>query len=165
MVRADPRDHGNLDTRLDPCRRAGPETVEGWEALTAQPGVERVARHDGRISLRVRGLEFAELSEGGLLFGLEERHAASQWQAGEIARLAEELDRARSPESRDRLHPFTGNIRRHGWNRRCGRRFDTVDASLMSEPVYGQAPALAGGERGISTCWRWTTPAAWLSWN
>jgi hypothetical protein len=149
VLRIDPRDHGNLDTRLEPCRRADPNAAEGWEALAAQPGVERVARHDGRISLRVRGLEFAELSPAGLLFGLHERHAAAESQAAEIARLAWELDRARSPESADRLHPLYRQSPEAWLESQVRADIQTVDATLLRDPVYGQVPALAGGERGV----------------
>jgi len=60
----DPRDHGNLDTRLEPCRRPEPNQTEAWRAIAALPGVERIPRHDGRASLRVRGIEFAQLAGG-----------------------------------------------------------------------------------------------------
>ena len=106
VARVDPRDHGNLDTRLEPCRRPAPNLLETWQRILSLPGVERVVKHDGRASLRVRGTEFAELSGGDLLFGLAERRPAREHHAAEIERLVEELDRARSPESQDRGHPL-----------------------------------------------------------
>src|ERR1022692_3549989 len=75
LLRAEPRDYGNLDTRLEPCRRPAPNLAEPWQQITALPGVERIAKHDGRTSLRVRGIEFAELSGAHLLFGLGQRPA------------------------------------------------------------------------------------------
>ena len=149
ILRADPSDRGNLDTRLEPCRRADPGVFSGWEALAEQPGVERVPLHDGRISLRVRGLEFAELSAAGLLFGLRERHAAGESQAAEIARMAWELDRARSPESTDRLHPLYRHAPEAWLESQVRAQIQTVDATLARDPVYGQVPALAGGDRGV----------------
>lgn len=149
VLGVDPRDHGNLDTRLEACRRADPNAVEGWEALAGQPGVERVPLHNGRVSLRVRGLEFAELSSAGLLFGLHERHAAAEGQASEIARLAWELDRARSPESADRLHPLYRQYPEAWLESQVRAHIQTVDAMLLRDPVYGQVPALAGGDRGV----------------
>jgi hypothetical protein len=149
VVRADPRDYGNLDTHLDPCRYVSPDAWEAWEDLAGQPGVERVARHDGRVSLRVRGLEFAELSESGLLFGLQERHAADERHAREIACLAAELDRARSPQSEDRLHPLYRQSPEAWLESQVRAQIRTVDATLQSDPVYGQAPTLMSGERGV----------------
>jgi len=149
VLRVDPRDHGNLDTRLEACRRADPNAAARWDELAAQPGVERVPLHDGRISLRVRGLEFAELSPAGLLFGLHERHAAGESQSAEIARLAWELDRARSPESEDRLHPLYRQMPEAWLESQVRAQIQTVDATLQRDPVYGQVPALAGGDRGV----------------
>ncbi|MBZ5590281.1 MAG: hypothetical protein LAO05_17140, partial [Acidobacteriia bacterium] len=53
VVRIDPADHGNVDTRLEPCRRPAPVQSETWERILSLPGVERVLKHDGRASLRV----------------------------------------------------------------------------------------------------------------
>jgi hypothetical protein len=61
LQRAEPRDYGNLDTRLEPCRRPAPNIAEPWEQIAVLPGVERIRKHDGRTSLRVRGIEFAEI--------------------------------------------------------------------------------------------------------
>ena len=52
----DPHDHGNIDTRLEPCRRPDPYREHAWQHVLRLPGVERVAKHDGRESLRVRGI-------------------------------------------------------------------------------------------------------------
>src|SRR5581483_10547241 len=64
VARADPRDHGNVDTRLEPCRRPDPNQAGGWAEIARLPGVESVPKADGRLSLRVHGLEFAELNGG-----------------------------------------------------------------------------------------------------
>jgi hypothetical protein len=149
VVRVDPRDHGNLDTRLEPCRRPAPNRVEAWRNLTGLPSVEQVPKADGRVSLRVRGLEFAEISDGGLQFGLVERQPAASYHQPEIQSLVQELARARAPESADHSH---GLYRRNpeAWlESQVRRQIETVDASLLPSPVYDQVPAFAGGERGI----------------
>src|ERR1035438_9333818 len=105
MVRAEPHDYGNLDTRLEPCGRPAPNIAEPWQEIGDLPGVERISQHDGRTSLRVRGIEFAELRGGDLFFGLAERRPARAQHAAEIARLAGELDRARQPGA-DTAHPL-----------------------------------------------------------
>ena len=57
----EPQDHGNLDTRrsLAAVRR---QRTDEWEQVFQLEGVERIPRHDGRVSLRVRGMEFAEIA-------------------------------------------------------------------------------------------------------
>ena len=148
LVRADPRDYGNLDTRLEPCRRPEPNLAEPWQQIAALPGVERIPKHDGRTSLRVRGIEFAELSGAGLLFGLGERRPARPHHAAEIARLAEELDRARSAGA-DTAHPLYRQYP-EAWLESVARaQIETLDATLCRDPIYGQVPAFAAGDRGV----------------
>jgi len=150
LLTIDPRDHGNLDTRLDPCRRPTPNQSEPWSRVTSLPGVERVPKHDGRASLRVRGLEFAQLSgNGDLLFGLEERQPAHTQHCAEIERLVEELDRARSPQAGDREHPLYRRFPEAWLESQVRSHIEIVDATLRPDPVYDQVPAFAGGERGI----------------
>jgi hypothetical protein len=149
VTRVDPADHGNLDTRLDQCRRPAPQDDRPWEALAQLPGVETVTRHDGRTSLRVRGLEFAEADGAALHFGLGERRPATWQHRAELTLLVEELDRARSPESTDREHPLW---RQHpeAWLESVVRtNIEQIDARLLASPVYGQVPAFAGGDRGV----------------
>jgi len=141
----DPRDHGNLDTRLEPCRRPNPNHAERWREITSLPGVECVSKHDGRTSLRVRGLEFGEIASGELAFGLGKKTPAREWNAPEIEQLVEELDRARS----DREHPLFRQNPEAWLESRVRAQIETVDASLRTEPIYGQVPAFAGGERGV----------------
>ncbi|HEY2017620.1 MAG TPA: hypothetical protein VGH38_29140 [Bryobacteraceae bacterium] len=145
----DPRDHGNVDTHLETCRRAPPNQPEAWRGIAELPGVEHIAKHDGRTSFRVRGIEFAELSDGGLRFGLGDRRPAHPHHMAEIEGLAQELDRARSPRAADHDHPL---YRQHpeAWLESQSRaQIETLDASLLRDPVYGQVPAFAAGERGI----------------
>ncbi|HLK48446.1 MAG TPA: hypothetical protein VKT49_09940, partial [Bryobacteraceae bacterium] len=104
VARIDPRDHGNLDTRLEPCRRADPNQAGWWQHIVHLPGVEAVPKADGRISLRVHGLEFAEWTGGALRFGLAERKVAGAQHAAEIERLAAELACVRLPDAADRDH-------------------------------------------------------------
>src|SRR5206468_3310128 len=87
---------------LEPWRRPDPNHSERWRQITSLPGVERIVKHDGRTSLRVRGIEFAEISGGELAFGLGHKNPAREWHTAEIERLVDELDRVRS----DREHPL-----------------------------------------------------------
>jgi hypothetical protein len=150
LLTIDPRDHGNLDTRLDACRRSAPNQSEQWNRVASLPGVERVPKHDGRASLRVRGLEFAQFSgDGDLVFGIDDRQPARAHHAGEIERLVEELDRARSPEAGDRDHPLYRRYPEAWLESQVRCHIETVDATLLPDPIYDQVPAFAGGERGI----------------
>ncbi len=145
IERVDPRDHGNLDTRLERCRRPEPNRPTEWEHIAALPGVQLVPKHDGRLSLRIRGLEFAEVAEGQLRFGLAERTAAKPHHAGEIAALVSELDRARS----DRDHPLHRQNPEAWLEAEVRADIETLDASIRPDPIYGQVPAFAGGDRGV----------------
>jgi hypothetical protein len=148
VVRIDPSDHGNLDTHLEPCRRPEPQLADPWSAISALPGVERIPKHDGRTSLRVRGIEFAELDSGELRFGIGEMRAARSHHAGEIQQLAAELDRARSPTA-DRDHPLYRQFPEAWLESQARAQLEAIDASLLPDPVYGQVPAFTAGERGV----------------
>jgi hypothetical protein len=149
IVGVDPEDHGNLDTRLEVCRQPTPNQVEAWRRILELPGVESIVKHDGRVSLRVRGVEFAELNGADLLFGLGERRRASEYHVPEIIRLAEELDRVRSPEAASSEHPLYRQYPEAWLESQVRANIGIVDASLTRHPVYSQAPAFVGGDRGI----------------
>jgi len=148
IVRVEPRDHGNLDTRLEPCRRPSPNREGAWERVASLNGVERVPKHDGRVSLRVRGIEFAEIAGGELVFGIGERRPARAHHAAEIERLVAELARARSAGGR-REHPLYRQCPEAWLESQVRADIETVDATLRVEPIYDQVPAFAGGERGV----------------
>jgi hypothetical protein len=145
----DPRDHGNLDTRLESCRRPMPGAGARWQGIAALPGVEQILKSGGRISLRVRGIEFAELDGDDLSFGLGRHHPAGEHDVEQIERVAGELDRARSPEAADRDHPLYRQYPEAWLESQARAHIQILDATLRPEPVYGQVPAFAGGERGI----------------
>jgi hypothetical protein len=145
----DPRDHGNLDTRLDPCRRPEPNQPDPWQDLAAIPGVERVLKHDGRASLRVRGIEFAELAAGQLEYGLHERHTAQPHHRAEIEALARELADIRSPRAGNREHPLFRQSPEAWLESQVRAHLETLDATLLTDPIYGQVPAFTAGDRGV----------------
>ena len=148
VSRIDPADRGNLDTRLEVCRRPDANRPDAWGRVASLPGVERIARHDGRISLRVRGIEFAEIENGELRFGIGERTTAAQRHGPEIERLVAEIDRARSHDG-DRAHPLYRQYPEAWLESLVRADIETIDASLLPDPIYSQAPAFAAGERAI----------------
>ena len=147
--RFDASDYGNLDTRLDPVKAPAPEAAASAGHLTDLPFVEKVDRNDGTLSLRVRGLEFARATRTGLCSGLDRRGAPGEASLAEAEALARELARMRSTGAADRDHPLW---RRHpeAWlESQVRTHLEAIDPTLLSAPVYGQVPALAGGDRGI----------------
>ena len=146
-AKIDPRDAGNLDTKLDICRQPCSTHQQALERLAAIDGVESVATGAGEVSLRVRGLEFARTEGAKLLFGLAERVPVGKNNLGECEQLARDLAGMRHPGSkggdlyvRDPEAWLESQVR---------SRLAAIDASLVPAPVYGQVPAFAAGDRGI----------------
>lgn len=150
---ADLADYGNIDTQIEPFRdpsRALSGQVQDWtERIARLPHVERVERGGAAVSLRVRGVEFARAAGDGLQFGLTHRTPASEANLREIEGMARELGRLRSPEAADqenalfRMQPecwLESQVRSH---------LEEIEPALAASPVYGQVPAMAGGERGV----------------
>ena len=146
----DLRDYGNLDTRLEPCRRRLPsnldERIACWERVD---GVERIERHDGEISLRVRGIEFARTSGSQLLAGIETKRVTHASNAAEVENLARELARLRAPDASDRLNPLYLRNRELWLESQVRAQIEEIDASLRRDPIYGQVPAFAAADRGV----------------
>lgn len=140
-------DYGNIDTHLDPCTE-GPlgELPAGIANL---PGVETVRLHDGGVSFRVRGLEFARVQERILTWGLETKRAGNASHSREIQALAGEVQRLRSPHARDRQHPIYLRNPEAWLESQVRAHLDQIDAALETSPVYGQVPAFVSGDRGV----------------
>jgi hypothetical protein len=141
----DPADWGNLDTRLDVCRSVHPCRRPAWLPDVA----EALPRNDGAVSLRVRGLEFARLSEDRLLVGFDRKRPLDESRCQEAAALAGMLGRLRSAEAPDRAHPLYSRAPESWLESQARANIEQIDASLLPDPIYGQVPAMAGGERGI----------------
>jgi hypothetical protein len=151
--RVDLADYGNLDTRLEPCRRPlsnhGDRMRRWLERIAAQPGVEAAPRRDGSLSLRVRGLEFARATEGGLFYGLETKRIAGASNITEIERLAAELGRLRSPDAVDRSNPLFLRGPESWLESQVRTDIEELDATLYASPVYGQVPQFTGNDRDV----------------
>jgi hypothetical protein len=145
----DPHDYGNLDTRLEPCATEPPQALVWVERLARLPHVQALRRSDGALSLRIRGLEFARASRGELLFGLGKRAAVREANVEEAEQLAREIARLRSPSAADREHPLYRQQPEAWLESEVRANLEAIDATLLPDPVYGQVPALAGGERGV----------------
>jgi hypothetical protein len=143
----DPHDFGNVDTRVEICRQPAP--LGAFERLLDSPEVERVARHDGGVSLRVRGVEFAQVAESGARFGLMQRTVARTRDLPEMERLARDLAERRSPAAEDREHPLYRRNPEAWLESQVRAQIEQVYAPLAAAPVYDQVPAFAGGDRGV----------------
>jgi hypothetical protein len=146
-ARVDPDDFGNVDTRVEVCRR--PAALDALEPLLALSGVERVARHDGAVSLRVRGVEFAQVSTQGIAYGMAERHTAPTPPLASIERLARDLAERRSADAADREHPLYRQNPEAWLESQVRAQIEQIYAPLLPEPVYDQVPAFAAGSRGV----------------
>jgi hypothetical protein len=146
-------DYGNVDTVLEdqsgPLPTRSPELEQWARRLSSLAEVEAVPRNAGDLSLRVRGLEFARLAGEALLFGLEQRRRAGAAHLEEIARLAQEVARRRRPDAADPTHPLYRAQPERWLESQVRAQIGRIDAALRREPIYGQVPAFAGGERGV----------------
>jgi hypothetical protein len=143
----DPRDHGNLDTRLEQCQ-APPALPEVWQGIAAMAGVETVAHTNGRLGFAVHGIEFADFAGNRLAFGLGQRRVAAFHHLPEVRALAEELARARHAGA-DRAHTLYRSYPEAWLESEVRADVEAIDARLRTQPVYGQVPAFTGGERGV----------------
>ena len=146
----DLRDYGNLDTRLEPCRRAAQRMPHpAVDRLARIDGVESIDRPDGELSLRVKGLEFARTVGADLLFGLETRRKLTPSNESRLERLARELARVRCADTEDRLHPLYMRNPEAWLESETRAQLEQIDATLLPGPVYGQVPAFAASDRGV----------------
>ena len=143
----DPNDFGNVDTSVELCRRAVP--LGAFERLAESPDVERIARHNGAVSLRVRGVEFAYVAEDGARFGVTQRTVARSSDLPEMERLARDVAERRSAAAEDREHPLYRRNPEAWLESQVRAQIQRVYAPLEPAPVYDQVPAFAGGDRGV----------------
>jgi hypothetical protein len=147
--RFDPADYGNVSTRLDTLAMPSPEAAAAAAPLAGLPFVETVERNDGTLSLRVRGLEFARATRHGLACGIERSGATGPASTEEAEALARELARLRSPGASGHGHPLWRRQPEAWLENQVRAHLETIDPTLASAPLYGQVPAVAGGDRGI----------------
>lgn len=151
-ARVEEATYGNLATALDPAlppfEPAG--LVAQWiERLVTRFGVERVARPDGLLSLRLRGLEFARASAQMMTYGIDQAIPITAENFDRVELLAERLSRLRSAEGPDRQE-WLYRAAPERWLEALVRAgIGKIDGALLPEPLYSQVPAVAGADRGI----------------
>lgn len=138
-------DAGNVESTLPPCRRPAAPNAAPFE-MPGLDGVERVEQSDGSCSFRVRGLEFARWTPAGLKCGVGRKRAATVETAISLAR---ELARVRSDAPENRGAPLYTECP-EGWLESQVRADpQSIDASLLPAPLYGQAPVFGAADRGV----------------
>lgn len=143
----DTADLGNLETAVSAARVSAPlshEISTLLSRLTSIDGVSLVPELSGALSIRCRGVEFARLQGGELLYGIETKvpAGASDRQVEQLACQLSELSRAAVGGSATPL------ARPERWLECCVRaKLSTVDASLLESPVHGQVLTSAAADR------------------
>jgi hypothetical protein len=150
----DPGDYTNLATRLDPWRQplAGShsELIAWVDRISKINGVERREHPDGSLGLSVHGLEFARAFGSELTFGVDHKHTArSEAHLDEIERLAEGLACMRHAGAADRMNPLYLRHPEAWLESQVRSSIESLDATLLPAPIYGQVPQFAGGERTV----------------
>jgi hypothetical protein len=140
----DPRDLGNLDTRVA-ARYAPPRLTREFEGLLSRmESIEDAGwfpEVTGAISIRSRGWEFARIEDGRLLLGLDAKREIQPCHTEEVANFAVQLAQL-SPPVRQQFPErwFESAVRAN---------LPKIDPTLLPAPVHGQVLSFAGGDRGL----------------
>lgn len=140
----DPRDLGNLDTRVS-ARYAPPRLTPDLEALLARlANIEDTGwcpELSGAISIRSRGWEFARIEGSRILLGLETKRNIDACHTEEVANFAVQLAQLRSPVRQQFPERwFESAVRAN---------LPKIEPTLAPAPVHGQVLSFAGGDRGL----------------
>src|SRR5262249_28252105 len=151
-ARVEETTYGNLATSLDPALaapQAGGLVARWTEALVSRFGAERIARADGVISLRLRGLEFARASGAVMTFGLDGDRPVTPDNFEQVEQLADRIAHLRSADAPDRQDPLYRAAPEKWLESSVRADIGKIDGSLLPDPLYSQVPAVAGVDRRI----------------
>jgi hypothetical protein len=140
----DPRDLGNLDTRV-PARYTPPCLTSDVHALLSRleqiEGIGWCPELTGAISIRSRGWEFARIEGGRLLLGLEAKREIHACHTEEVANFAVRLAQLSSPVRQQFPERwFESAVRAN---------LPKIDPMLLPVPVHGQVLSFAAGDLGL----------------
>lgn len=148
----DPKDHGNLDCSLPACPAledlTGNRERELILRLESVEGFEAVPQTSGRVSLRIRGLEFAYFHSGRLWVGLETKRQSAPSNFAELLALAQQIAGVRHAGAPNRDHPLWRRAPERWLEYQVRRNIQQLDATLRPTPIYSEVPARAGLDRG-----------------
>jgi hypothetical protein len=137
----DPRDLGNLETRVSAVYAAPqltPEVQRLLARLEAIPGVGCCPELNGSISIRSRGLEFARVERGRILLGIETKREVDACHTEEVANFAAVAGANPPPRFPERW--FESAVRSN---------ITAIDPDLLTIPVHGQVITFAAGDRDL----------------
>lgn len=148
----DPRDHGNLASKLPSCfSPAWPEgeAAELLRALTSDDSVSCSAGPDGLLTLDVRGLTVGEASRDKVTFGLQRQKPLSWGNLSEAQDLIERTADARRPDASDHNHQLYTVYPERWLESRIRADPAALDPSFRPSPWYRRIPETLGGDRGV----------------
>ncbi len=160
----DRSDLGNLRTSLLPQQIAsllGDGERAMLERLVTNHGVSAVCRHDGSLSLRVNGLEFAQVYEGRFRSAKETRGvpgrntspsnpflSGNTLTPNEVEALAAELAQRRHAGAADRRHPLYRGSPECWLDATVRANLELIDANLLPDRLHGEVLAQSGLSTG-----------------
>ena len=118
--------------------------------IASLPGVERCDRPDGSVSLAVHGLEFARATGEELFFGIDEKHPAGAMPMSTRSSNWRKVSPGCGMPVRrtSRIPSIRGGP--EAWLESQVRvNVEELDAMLLPQPVYGQVPQFAAGDRSV----------------
>jgi hypothetical protein len=149
----DGSDVGNVESALPArySRLAGP----AWwlEFLAAHPEVDTIEEADGRLSYRLRGLEFARLRPPSfdkqplLSYGVPRHTKASRERLSDVESLLAELQHLRHAGAENTNNPIYTAEPERWLESQVRRNLDRLHPALLPELVYGQVLGSLSGER------------------
>ena len=145
----DPRDHGNLESQLKTWHSGASELpAEVGQSLAGIDGAQCVPSGDGEIGIRINGLEIGRWARDRLLLGVDRKRPVRRQVAQRLRQLAAGVMGLRAAAS----HPGNRIFARspEAWlEAQVRRSILKLGANLLPSPVYGQVPAMTGGDRGV----------------
>ncbi len=148
----DTADHGNLQTKLEPCRVSAPPSGvigEQLAKIVAHKGVDCIYGSDGAISLRAHGIEFARIVGKRMLYGIDQRTPVSDRNFDRVGALAREILRMRSASPPDSHNPLYTKFPERWLESQVRRAISEIDARLTQRSIYAHVPTQSGRERGV----------------
>lgn len=162
MRKMDPADVGNLQSRMVPRADAQFLLASAEEALArvvalapanselARGLTTRIVAGIKEVAICYRGLEFAHWTSEGLTFGLgEAREPLTERVRPRLIRFLRDLDRYRSPSSRQSGHPLFRAAPERWLEALILEDPSRVDGHLDPRFLYSSVPAIAAGDRGV----------------
>lgn len=141
----DPRDLGNLDTRVSPHYvppRVNREHVALMARLEMIPGVGCCPELNGAISIRSQGVEFARIENGKVLLGIEQKTQLGANETADVEAFATQISQLDAVPA-----PL---ISSEQWMESVVRsNIAVIDPTLLPAPIHGQVLSFAAGDRDI----------------